>query len=153
MTRHAMAVVLLLMLVTGCRGKQEKPKEEKVPGLAGARPVVVELVTGDVLRLELMMEEEDAYHLKGIGGTGRFPKVLVRRISDAPPESTEPMLPGKDLLRKKMQANYVAKTGGYIFHKLNCRMARNIDEADRALFETREEALQRGFRPCGVCNP
>ncbi|NOZ22422.1 MAG: hypothetical protein GXP25_15180 [Planctomycetes bacterium] len=148
------SILLLLAFVTiGCQGKKKEKKQEPVGEMMGGKPVMVELVTGDVLRLEFMMEEPDALLLKGSAGTGRFPKVLIRRVSDAPAERPSMDLPGKDLLRQRRTIRFRAKVGGRTFHTLNCRLVRNLKRSERIDFETRKEALNRGFRPCGMCNP
>jgi len=151
--KHVFILLLLAPLALGCRGKKSEKKEEPVGEMMGGRPVMVELVTGDVLRLEFMMDEPDALLLKGRSGTGRFPKVLIRRVSDAEPERPSANLPGKDLLTRRRRIQYRAKAGGRTFHKLNCRLARDLKRSDRIDFETREEAIARGFKPCGMCNP
>ena len=152
--KRALILLFLLVLSVSCRDRQKESEKEPVSELMGGKPVVVELVTGSVLELELTMEEPDAYILKGHSGTGRFPKALVRRISDAPAERPLTDLPGKDLLRKKRAPGaYVAKSSGRTFHKRGCRQALRISGPDRVEFQTREEAIRRGFKPCGVCNP
>ena len=119
-----------------------------------AKPVRVVLVTGDVLDLELMMEDGDAYLMKGPRGTGRFPKVLIREMSVAPPERPAGPLPGKELFkRKKPPVNFVARSGGRVFHRMTCRQAGDISRGARVEFQTRDEALRRGYKPCGLCNP
>lgn len=151
--RRATMLLLALLAIGGCRKKDEKPKEESVHEAMDAKPVTVVLVTGDVLQLDLMMEDGDAYLLKGNQGTGRFPKVLIRKMSDTPAERPAAKLPGTDLLDSKPRPMYVGKSDGRVFHKLNCRQAGHIPEGERVEFLTRDEALRRGYKPCGLCNP
>ncbi|MEW6358937.1 MAG: hypothetical protein AB1696_21575 [Planctomycetota bacterium] len=146
-------LLLLALLTVGCGAKKPEEKKESVGEMMDGKPVDVELVTGDTLHLEFMMEEPDALILKGRAGTGRFPKVLVRRVTEAKPERPAADLPGKDLLTQKRDIQYRAKTGGKTFHTLDCRQARDLKRDERIDFETRDEALSRGFKPCGMCNP
>ena len=46
---------------------------------------------------------------------------------------------------------YTGNTNTYKFHRLSCRYAgcKNCT----ARFKTREEAINAGYRPCGICEP
>lgn len=152
--RRALLLLLILAVMCGCREKKEEPEEE-TPTLLEPKPMKVVLVTGDVLYLDLMMDDGDAVMLKGPKGTGRFPKVLIRDMTDAPKEKPAPFaLPGLDLFKeKKPPADYVAKSDGGVFHKKSCRQARHIPKGERVEFVTRDEAISQGYRACGLCNP
>lgn len=38
-------------------------------------------------------------------------------------------------------------------HRPECKWVKDIDAANRAEFESREEAVQAGYQPCKTCNP
>ena len=59
-----------------------------------------------------------------------------------PPEQTE-----------APAAPFVGSTERDKFHIPACRWARQIQEAHRIPFETREAALDKGYAPCGSCKP
>lgn len=48
---------------------------------------------------------------------------------------------------------YVASRVSSVFHKSSCKWAGKISYRNRVQFGSTGEALNRGFRPCGVCNP
>lgn len=48
---------------------------------------------------------------------------------------------------------YVASVNKEPFHRVSCRWARKISPKNAVYYNTREEAIQDGHRPCKVCNP
>ncbi len=42
-------------------------------------------------------------------------------------------------------------TGSYIFHSPGCKFSKS--KKCTSLFNTREEAIQEGYKPCGICKP
>jgi hypothetical protein len=50
-------------------------------------------------------------------------------------------------------APFVASKNSSVFHRADCRMARNISEKNLVTYESREEAIQDGKRPCKSCSP
>jgi hypothetical protein len=48
---------------------------------------------------------------------------------------------------------YIASTERDKFHVPSCRWARQIQEEHRLIFTKREEAIERGYSPCGTCSP
>ena len=46
---------------------------------------------------------------------------------------------------------YHGNTSSYVFHEPGCRYY-NCNSCVKS-FETREQAIQAGYRPCGICNP
>jgi hypothetical protein len=48
---------------------------------------------------------------------------------------------------------YVASTNSDIFHKPECRWAKNIAPENLVIYENREEAIRAGKRPCKWCRP
>lgn len=55
-------------------------------------------------------------------------------------------LPGKEI-------GYVGNRGSGKFHQADCYLVDNMTEANKARFLTRGEAVQKGYAPCGACNP
>ena len=51
------------------------------------------------------------------------------------------------------KAAYVASTKSQVFHKSDCQWVAKIDPKNRQTFQTREEAIKAGKRPCKVCKP
>ena len=48
---------------------------------------------------------------------------------------------------------YVASINKEPFHRISCRWARKISPKNAVYYNTREEAIQDGHRPCKVCKP
>jgi len=70
------------------------------------------------------------------------PDVPAPTTEAGPPEQT-----------KAPTAPFVGSTERDRFHVPACRWARQIQEAHRISFETRETALEKGYAPCGSCKP
>ena len=49
--------------------------------------------------------------------------------------------------------NYVASRERAPFHTLSCRWAKKIAPENAVYYNTREEAIKDGHRPCTVCKP
>ena len=48
---------------------------------------------------------------------------------------------------------YVASANREPFHRLSCRWAQKIGPKNAVYYNTRQEAIQDGHRPCKVCRP
>jgi hypothetical protein len=48
---------------------------------------------------------------------------------------------------------YVASKVRFPFHRSDCKWAHRISERNLEVFETREEAIAAGHRPCKECRP
>jgi hypothetical protein len=48
---------------------------------------------------------------------------------------------------------YIASKSSSVFHKPGCRWAQNISEENLVVYNSRDEAVQAGKRPCKTCNP
>ena len=79
---------------------------------------------------------------EGALGNDGEPDVPSPTTEATPPERTE-----------APTAPFVGSTARDKFHIPACRSARQIQEAHRISFETREAALEKGYAPCGSCRP
>lgn len=48
---------------------------------------------------------------------------------------------------------YVGNTASHKFHYEGCRAEQKIRADHRVNFDTREEAVNAGYTPCGICRP
>ena len=48
---------------------------------------------------------------------------------------------------------YIASKNSSVFHKPSCRWAQNISEENIVTYNSRDEAIKAGKRPCKSCNP
>ena len=53
----------------------------------------------------------------------------------------------------KDSGNYVGSLESDKYHLPGCRFAEKISEENEIWFDTEEEAITAGYKPCGVCNP
>ena len=51
------------------------------------------------------------------------------------------------------EEGYVASKNSTVFHRPSCKWVERIKEENRIRFTTREEAIEKGYRPCKVCEP
>ena len=51
------------------------------------------------------------------------------------------------------EEKYVASKSSAIFHKPDCRWAGNISQTTLVIYNSKEEAIKAGKRPCKTCNP
>ena len=69
-------------------------------------------------------------------------------IGDAVPEASE------EAPAEIPEGAYILNTGTGKFHRADCENAASISEKNREITqETREQLLERGYTPCGVCRP
>ena len=61
--------------------------------------------------------------------------------------------PKKDTRSPSIENGYVASNSSDIFHKPDCRWAKNISPENLIIFKTREQAIKAGKRPCKWCKP
>ncbi|SER58745.1 Ada metal-binding domain-containing protein [Pedobacter rhizosphaerae] len=57
-------------------------------------------------------------------------------------------------VKRKIKNNEICYAGNIrlkIYGQLNCRSGKRMKRENRVFFNTEEEALQSGFRPCGHC--
>ena len=48
---------------------------------------------------------------------------------------------------------YVASANREPFHRLSCKWAQKISPKNAVYYNTKEEAIRDGHRPCKVCKP
>ena len=52
-----------------------------------------------------------------------------------------------------MAEGYVASKRSQVFHRPDCKSAAKISEQNLVRYNTRDEAIQAGKKPCHECNP
>ena len=48
---------------------------------------------------------------------------------------------------------YIGNTNTKKFHRFNCASVNDIKEVNKASIASREEAIDKGYKPCGRCDP
>jgi methylphosphotriester-DNA--protein-cysteine methyltransferase len=60
-----------------------------------------------------------------------------------------------DRLKTRLKENrvheLVAHKRGQLFHRVTCKWAANVPKRSRVVFDSREEAINAGLRPCRAC--
>jgi len=51
------------------------------------------------------------------------------------------------------EQKYVASKSSGVFHKPECRWAKNISDQNLVSYKSKDEAIKAGKRPCKTCNP
>lgn len=54
---------------------------------------------------------------------------------------------------KSTLQTYVGNSSSMKFHRPDCASAQNIQKSNRVEFQTRLQAVQQGYEPCGRCSP
>lgn len=48
---------------------------------------------------------------------------------------------------------YTGNSKSLKFHYEGCRAEQKISQSNRVHFDTRDEAVSHGYKPCGICKP
>jgi hypothetical protein len=75
-----------------------------------------------------------------------FPDTRTSKSSSQNPTETDKRSPSAG-------HGYVASNGSDIFHKRDCRWAKNISPENVVTYQSREQAVKAGKRPCKWCKP
>lgn len=59
----------------------------------------------------------------------------------------------KDVDSTAAEHKHVASRSSNIFHKPECRWAKNISDQNLVSYKSKDEAIKAGKRPCKTCNP
>jgi hypothetical protein len=59
----------------------------------------------------------------------------------------------KDVNSAISEYKYVASKSSNVFHKPECRWAKNISQENLVKYKSKDEAIKAGKRPCKTCNP
>ena len=84
---------------------------------------------------------------------------VFKNILEAQPMKTSKTGKGrvkKDVKSEKQSeeaAGFVSSKNSKIFHKQGCSFAQNIEPKNLVNYESKEEAIEAGKRPCKKCNP
>lgn len=59
----------------------------------------------------------------------------------------------KNVSSENHEATYVASSNSNKFHDSSCSQAQRIKDANKITFSSRDEAINAGYEPCGICYP
>lgn len=122
--------------------------------LKGTVPVILILAGG----LIVYLNKDEA----GIGApeteqeTAESPGFDSAATVEAVPAEQEPVVEApatepKSGSEPAGKASYVGNESSLVFHRLECKYA--ASKKCTVTFATREEAIEKGFKPCNVCKP
>ena len=146
---NLMAIAIsLALLVAGCLTiylKRESAKDIGVtsccnnPGITDAPPPTVPLKTVSSM-IEPNPIETEVVETKSVetesAETKSVNNKIKKNIPDTFPDDTPKLL---------------GNTGSLVFHNSDCKFAKS--KKCTAVFNTREEAIQESYKPCGICKP
>jgi hypothetical protein len=138
-----------------------------------ARPVCLRSQEGTVFKAELWRLKPTFEAVSGADMPARITEVVlgqigafIRAYKTANPQSVPALdMPGTDSSAiAQGQAGptpsappagygYVASDSSDVFHKPGCRWAQNISPENLVIYQTREQAIRAGKRPCKWCKP
>jgi hypothetical protein len=82
---------------------------------------------------------------------------IAARKAAAPHDGEAPVLLDAPALPKNAagasQAPFVGSKNSSVFHRSDCRLTKTISEKNLVTYQSREEAIAAGKRPCKSCNP
>ncbi len=59
----------------------------------------------------------------------------------------------EDINRSSPSTQYIGNKNSHVFHNPSCNSAKSMKESNKIVFDSREEAVERGYKPCSRCNP
>ena len=113
--------------------------------LAGTLPLI--LILSGCLIIYLKREDESPEWNED--------EVKSDEIIEPKPVETQITRPqSEDDIKDKIIADtskFTGNTGTYVFHSHGCKFSESKNCT--SVFNTREEAIQEGYKPCGICKP
>lgn len=109
-------------------------------------------------RDDFMKMFRDSQRYAVIKKLGLWGNYRVDTTGLALPESQEPTVEHAPTIKpteKKpgITGNYVGNSDSRVFHKADCYQADRIKEENLVYFQSKEEALSKGYRACRICGP
>ena len=49
--------------------------------------------------------------------------------------------------------SYIGNSNSMKFHASDCRYGLKVSDSNKVTFDSREDAINQGYKPCKVCNP
>lgn len=59
----------------------------------------------------------------------------------------------RSLHSDNIESIYIGNKNSHVFHKATCSSVNSMSEKNKIKLATRDEAIEKGFRPCSKCNP
>ncbi len=85
---------------------------------------------------------------------GLTPRILPDKYYDEEEnEETASSLPTRSLPTDNTEVAYIGNKNSHVFHRGTCNSVRDMSEKNKIEFFSRDEAIEKGYKPCGRCNP
>lgn len=52
-----------------------------------------------------------------------------------------------------IESVYIGNRNSHVFHSASCNSVKNMSEKNKIVFQSRDEAIEKGYKPCSRCNP
>ncbi len=116
--------------------------------LTGTIPIV--LILAGALVIYLNYDNDSSGSDDGENSENSEPEVI--EIEPVEPETSEAdLVESVDVAKNEGSPNFLGNSNSLVFHKPNCKFAQNIKK--EVTFNTKEEAIEKEYKPCGVCKP
>jgi hypothetical protein len=145
-------MALLVVGFAGCR--KTSTTKDVSPNIN--KYVTIELLSGDRIEGRIFMEDAKEVGLLGKKGEIIFKKSQIASIQEAKPESEQAKPKPKPREAAPVDEGpkpFAALQGAHVFHKETCSLLKHQPESKMIRYSSRQEAVQDGLRPCGMCNP
>ena len=70
-----------------------------------------------------------------------------------PPAAIDPPKRPAPEARERVTVSYIGNRRSHIFHRAGCHYVRRMNEGNKVEFDSRDEAIEEGYRPCLKCCP
>lgn len=70
-----------------------------------------------------------------------------------PPAAINPSKKPAPEAKARVTVSYIGNRRSHIFHRAGCHYVRRMNEGNKVEFDNRDEAIDKGYRPCLKCCP
>jgi len=71
--------------------------------------------------------------------------LIAESLDDAPVNRSFPT--------DDMGSVYIGNKKSHVFHSASCKSVKGMSEKNNIVFQSRDDAIAKGYKPCGRCNP
>ncbi len=142
----------VMQTLQGCLNRSQTAGDPNLPASGKIQLTHITRGSGFCLVADIQADGKDLGQL--LIDKGFAQKILTPVGSSVPPAQADPDTPAPaSAANEPSKTGYAASKNSQTFHRADCRHAKRILKSTLLVFETREQAIQTGRKPCKVCNP
>ena len=108
----------------------------------------------NTLGCQILRTDEMGTIIAYTDGTGlSFSSANNNIPSETKIKSTETSTEAADETTNSQAANYIGNKNSHVFHTSDCGSVQKMSEKNKVAFDSREAAVEAGYKPCSTCNP